>query len=70
MKAERDNPPFDRAPVDGYACKAEDLAGALPEKPVTLKVIREVDAGEYFDGTVQHGGSGTYYDRCGDSGRM
>ena len=34
---------------------AEDLAGALPEKPVTLKVIREVDAGEYFDGTVQHG---------------
>ena len=55
MKAERDNPPFDRAPVDGYACKAEDLAGALPEKPVTLKVIREVDAGEYFDGTVQHG---------------
>lgn len=55
MKAERDNPPFDRAPVDGYACKAEDLAGALPEKQVTLKVIREVDAGEYFDGTVQHG---------------
>ena len=48
MKAERDNPPFDRAPVDGYACKAEDLAGALPEKQVTLKVIREVDAGEYL----------------------
>ena len=55
MKAERDNPPFDRAPVDGYACKAEDLAAALPETPVTLKVIREVDAGEYFDGTVQSG---------------
>ena len=29
MKAERDNPPFDRAPVDGYACKAEDLAGRI-----------------------------------------
>ena len=37
MKAERDNPPFDRAPVDGYACKAEDLAGALPEKQMVMQ---------------------------------
>ena len=26
MVAGFDNPPFDRSPVDGYACKAEDLA--------------------------------------------
>lgn len=55
MKAERDNPPFDRSPIDGYACKAEDLAGALPENPVTLKVVREIDAGEYFDGSIKSG---------------
>ena len=27
MVAGFDNPPFDKSPVDGYACKAEDLAG-------------------------------------------
>lgn len=30
MKAELDNPPFDRSPIDGYACKSEDLTGAAP----------------------------------------
>ena len=34
MVAGFDNPPFDRSPVDGYACKAEDLAGAAKEHPV------------------------------------
>ena len=55
MKAELDNPPFDRSPIDGYACKSEDLTGAAPGNPVTLKVIREVDAGQYYDGMVQSG---------------
>ena len=32
-----DNPQPDRSPVDGYACKAEDLAGAAKEHPVRLK---------------------------------
>ena len=45
MVAEFDNPPFDRSPVDGYACKSEDLAGASEEHPVKLKVMEEVDAG-------------------------
>lgn len=45
MVAEFDNPPFDKSPVDGYACKAEDLAGASPDTPVILKVMEEVDAG-------------------------
>lgn len=52
IKAEIDNPPFDRSPVDGYACKSADLEQASPENPVRLKVIREIDAGQYFDGTV------------------
>ena len=41
MVAGFDNPPFDRSPVDGYACKAEDLAGAAKEHPVRLKVMEE-----------------------------
>lgn len=50
-----DNPPFDRAPVDGYACRAADIRGASKERPVVLKVLREVDAGGYFEGTVESG---------------
>ena len=32
MKAGLDNPPFDRSPIDGYACKSEDLTGVAPGK--------------------------------------
>lgn len=38
-------PAFDRSPLDGYAVRAEDIAGASKEKPITLKVIGEVPAG-------------------------
>lgn len=55
MVAEFDNPPFDRSPVDGYACKSEDLASASEEHPVKLKVIEEVDAGQYSEREIQHG---------------
>jgi len=55
MVAEFNNPPFDRSPVDGYACKAEDLAGASPEYPVRLKVMEEIDAGQYSERVVEHG---------------
>lgn len=55
MVAEFNNPPFDRSPVDGYACKAEDLAGASPEHPVRLKVMEEIDAGQYSERVVEHG---------------
>lgn len=47
MVAGFDNPPFDRSPVDGYACKAEDIAGASREKPAVLTVTEEIDAGQY-----------------------
>ncbi len=55
MVAEFDNPPFDKSPVDGYACKAEDLAGASPDTPVILKVMEEVDAGQYSEREIQRG---------------
>jgi len=55
MVAEFNNPPFDRSPVDGYACKAEDLAGAFSEHPVKLKVMEEIDAGQYSERVVESG---------------
>ena len=33
MVAELDNPPFDKSPIDGYACKAEDIADVSEERP-------------------------------------
>lgn len=47
MTAAFDNPPFDRSPIDGYACRAADTAGATETDPARLKVIREIDAGQY-----------------------
>ena len=32
-----DMPPFDRAMLDGYAVRAEDVAGAAPDAPVVLR---------------------------------
>jgi len=37
-------PPFDQAAIDGYAVRAEDLAGASPENPVRLPVVGELQA--------------------------
>lgn len=53
--ATRDQPPFDRSPLDGYAVRAEDTKGASQESPVALKVITEVDAGVYYSGMVNAG---------------
>ena len=38
-------PPFNRSPLDGYALRAADSAGAAPEHPVFLKVTDTVYAG-------------------------
>lgn len=48
-------PPFDRSPLDGYAFKAVSSQGASKERPVNLKVIGEVCAGNTFEGTVNEG---------------
>lgn len=50
-----DNPPFDRAPVDGYACRAADIKEASKESPAVLRVLGEVDAGGYFGRSVGPG---------------
>ena len=46
-----DLPPFDRAAMDGYALRAEDVAGA----PAALDVVGEVRAGQWPDLTVGPG---------------
>jgi len=48
-----DNPPFDRSPLDGYALFAEDSTGASREKPVKLKVVGKLYAGDYTDIAVK-----------------
>lgn len=40
-------PPFDRSPVDGYACRSCDIKTASREHPVCLKVLEEIDAGAW-----------------------
>lgn len=55
ITALHDQPPFPRSPLDGYAVMAEDTAGASEDKPVCLRVITEVDAGMFFEGTVGPG---------------
>jgi molybdenum cofactor synthesis domain-containing protein len=44
--ANMDVPPFNRAAMDGYALKAEDTYDASLQKPVLLKVISTLHAGE------------------------
>lgn len=55
MTASFDNPPFDRSPIDGYACRAADVAEASAEGPVCLKVMEEIDAGQYSDREIKEG---------------
>lgn len=41
-----DLPPFDRSPLDGFAVRAADTAGASADRPVTLEVVETIAAGE------------------------
>ncbi|MCA9610040.1 MAG: molybdopterin molybdotransferase MoeA, partial [Myxococcales bacterium] len=45
LLARRDDPPFDNSAMDGYAVRAEDVAGASAEHPVALALIDESRAG-------------------------
>lgn len=40
-----DQPPFPRSPLDGYAVKGADTAGASRERPVSLRVVGTIFAG-------------------------
>ncbi len=51
----RDNPPFSRSPLDGFAVRGVDTAGASRETPTRLRVIGKVFAGEVFSGVVGPG---------------
>jgi molybdopterin molybdotransferase len=49
--ADTDLPPFDRAQMDGYAVRSEDLR----ETPARLRVVGEAAAGSGWRGTLQAG---------------
>ncbi len=48
IHADRPMPPFPRAAVDGYACRAQDLPGKL-------RIIEEIPAGSWPTRTIQPG---------------
>ncbi len=48
-----DSPPFDRAAVDGYALRAEDTFQAREYRPVEIRVIDEIVAGEESKAKVE-----------------
>src|SRR5579863_1071797 len=45
IRSPRDIPGFDNSAMDGYAVRAEDVAGASSTSPVKLRVIETVGAG-------------------------
>src|ERR671931_192466 len=49
--ADSDLPPFDRAQMDGYAVRSEDLRGV----PARLRVVGEAAAGRGWRGVIQKG---------------
>src|SRR5918997_3055212 len=51
VSADSDLPPFDRAQMDGYAVRSEDLR----EAPARLRVVGEAAAGDGWRGTLQKG---------------
>ncbi len=53
--APRDLPSFDNSAMDGYAVRADDVAPARPDRPVTLRLIGRVAAGEMFPGELAGG---------------
>jgi molybdenum cofactor synthesis domain-containing protein len=55
ITADRDVPPFDRSAMDGYAVKAEDTYGASETKPVILKIVGVLHAGESTDRPIGKG---------------
>ena len=45
LGANFDQPPFDRSPLDGFAVRHGDIAGAAKDHPVFLRVSRTIYAG-------------------------
>ncbi|MEM2094459.1 MAG: molybdopterin biosynthesis protein [Candidatus Bathyarchaeia archaeon] len=55
VEAKLDVPPFDRASMDGYAVRAEDTFGADEYRPIRLRVIGKVAAGDVPQVVVEEG---------------
>jgi molybdopterin molybdotransferase len=53
--ANRTQPPFDVSAMDGYACRAADVANVSTASPVRLKLVGEAAAGKRFAGLVVAG---------------
>ncbi len=47
-----DLPPFDNSAMDGHAVRAADVATASADKPVALRLVGQVGAGQVFKGSV------------------
>jgi len=52
IAAPRHIPPWNNSAMDGYAVKWADIKGAAPDKPVILRVIADLPAGQIFNGRV------------------
>jgi molybdopterin molybdotransferase len=48
-------PPFDNSAMDGYAVRADDVAGANADTPVALAVVSRIAAGQATDRPLQAG---------------
>jgi len=46
------HPPWDNSAMDGFAVRASDVAGATPQRPVTLPVSDDVPAGSFPAGPL------------------
>lgn len=55
LAAPIDLPPFDNSAMDGYAVRAADVAAAVPEAPVRLRLAGRTAAGEVFPGEITTG---------------
>ena len=50
-----DSPPFDNSAKDGFAVRADDVAGATKENPKRLRVVETIPAGTYPTMSVEVG---------------
>lgn len=55
LTAPIDQPPFHRSPLDGYALRSADTAGACPEHPRILRVVDTIFAGNVANVPVKPG---------------
>jgi molybdopterin molybdotransferase len=55
IRSEINLPPFANSSMDGYAVRAEDVAGAAKDKPAILRVVMDIPAGATPKVVLQNG---------------